>query len=284
MWSGSLSSFGLCVPRKSIKKPVQVIDPANGPNSGFSRILNVDQQQEPSVQGQVSYISSPRSDRSSLLDKGPPYSPFCEPDIDPISLSPLGDNTFEFSAPKGRTIVYNADSISKYFLFTGSLVDPVCRVEWSRSDVNRLQLALLEYKSEMHSESALFADIYLKTIELKNGLSLKQNLLSLEHCLGELVSELLKIIEGKSDTESAELEILLLLSQFEIPFAEMKKIDIEYSFHVWSSWILFLKGPKIKPTHDRENLLRTAVNLLECKIYIRQLNTFYFLNDIQFIL
>jgi hypothetical protein len=258
MWSGSLTAFGFCIPRKGLgKAQTRVVDPTERP-------------QVTTIQGEVSFIYT-STPKSSPQEKS--HSHFEEEidaeertDVDPITLETLGNNTFEFCAPRGRTIVYNAQSISNYFLKTGCMLDPVCRVEWSKSDIDKLQSQLPEYETT-YSVSGLFFDITAKSVEMRKNIGIKQSLLSLENCLGELVAEVLQIIEGKAAADSAELNISLLLSQFEIPFEEMKQIDLEYTYHIWSSWLTFLKGPKIKPTLNRANLLITTLSVLECKSY-----------------
>lgn len=268
MWSGSLTAFGLCIPRKGLgKSQSRVIDPAEEPHGA---IRTAERPQVVTIQGEVSFIYA-STPKSSPCEKS--HSRFEEEidtkertNVDPITLDTLGNNTFEFYTPRGKTIVYNAESISNYFLKTGCMLDPVCRVEWSKSDIDKLQSHLREYEYT-YSVSALFFDITAKSIEMRKKLGTMQSLLSLENCLGGLVAEVLQIIEGKASVDSAELSISLLLSQFEIPFEEMKQIDLEYSYHIWSSWLTFLKGPKIKPTPNRANLLETTLSVLECKPY-----------------
>jgi hypothetical protein len=176
--------------------------------------------------------------------------------IDPITLEEIGSNKITFSAPNGKEINYNVQSIYQYFIKSGNLIDPVTRVEWCDEDIRKLESLMIV--QQPYSNLNLKSLIKTKKNETEVMKSNKQNVLSLERCIGEIVSEILKIIEGKSSSENSDLNLMLLLSQIEIPFEEMKANDIEYSYHVWSSWLTFIHGPRIKPTISKGNFLNTA--------------------------
>ena len=64
------------------------------------------------------------------------------------------------------------------------------------------------------------------------------------------------------NNEAKEFNLGLLLSNFEIPFKEMKEADLEYSYQVWSSWLSFLRGPKKRPTDVKCQSLKLAIEFL----------------------
>jgi hypothetical protein len=195
--------------------------------------------------------------------------------IDPITLDVIRKPTFSFKLPNGSLILYNPESIAEYFLQVGSIVDPVTRVIWTKEDLERLQIALQEpYNGHLFENESLIFQIESKIQSNLYNSNRKQSLISIENCLGELIAELLGIIEGNSSVEISETNISLLLSQFEVPFEEMKAIDIEYSFQVWSSWLTFLNGPQRRPNVNRSNLLSTVIKILECKLFDRFLEIY----------
>ena len=183
---------------------------------------------------------------SPHLTTSTPSSPRKE--VDPISLEEIDeDSCFVFTSPQGKCVRYNTSSIARYFVTSGSLKDPVTRVEWSESDIQRLQSSLAREAektregsgngtgSEEDDDSArenkgiakrrtgerersLINTMKARTVEIEKEEKLNGTVLSLERALGGLISEILKIIEGNSLSLSLSLSLnddsLLIITHF----------------------------------------------------------------------
>jgi len=191
--------------------------------------------------------------------------------LDPITLEEIGNEGFVFSVPNGLEIHYSLKSIAQYFIQNGTFTDPVTRIEWSRKDVNSLEASLNDsgYRYEN-----LYDSILKRSIGITSEAHKSHDLLSLERCAGEIIAEVLKLLEEKSKvvSDQTELRLLLLLTQLESPFREMKAADIERAFQVWSTWINFIQGPKLRPTKERGNTLKTSLSFIQSNLLIRHQN------------
>jgi len=58
--------------------------------------------------------------------------------IDPILLTSLGPNRFEFVRPNGKKVIFGLESLVEYFLKTGDFKDPESRIEFSDEDLKRI--------------------------------------------------------------------------------------------------------------------------------------------------
>ena len=98
-------------------------------------------------------------------------------------------------------------SILRYFVSSGSLKDPVTRVEWGEEDLKRLQVAVTEKEMgvaddeerkeaerEVTVGQALIDVIKVRAIEKKGEQLVVDTVLSLERALGGLVGEILKVL------------------------------------------------------------------------------------------
>ena len=173
----------------------------------------------------------------------------CDHDIDPITKDPINDHVSTFMAPNGKQIRYNPISISTWFISKGDTIDPVMKIDWSTNDLIDLESSLKLLGVVF--DGGLIEKIKSRRKEMEREKIKFDSLYSLETCLGELISEIMQIIEEQrgASTMVQEFNLYLCLSQFELPFSEMKELDIEFSYYMWSSWLTFLKGPQPKPTN-----------------------------------
>ena len=106
-------------------------------------------------------------------------------------------------------------------------------------------------------------------------------MLGLERCAGELVNEIMSIIE--EGDEDAELQLLLrgtiplcktdasfmtlssisatlVFPSFSDLFQQLKDADREFSAQCMSHWTSFIKGPPNKPNKDNFGLMPVSLN------------------------
>eukprot|EP01006_Ploeotia_vitrea_P033585 TRINITY_DN65592_c10_g4_i1.p1 TRINITY_DN65592_c10_g4~~TRINITY_DN65592_c10_g4_i1.p1 ORF type:complete len:327 (+),score=4.66 TRINITY_DN65592_c10_g4_i1:82-1062(+) len=188
-----------------------------------------------------------------------------EMDVDPITLSPYEKVTYEYTTPNGCQIKYNITSIIGHIYKTGELKDPVTRNPLTDED-----LTDIDNISKTYSESKLPSVLkvkenreYYNKIKQENG-----TIAGLEACLGEMVAELLTAIETVRPNNNyyynkSEMEIYLIFSSFDIPFSELKRLNIENAYHCYKHWMSYLKGPPKKPTVNNMGILDVTLHLLK---------------------
>jgi len=188
-------------------------------------------------------------------------------DVDPITLEELGPNKYTYTTPNGTCIQYNLETIIHYFTSTGEFKDPVTRIPMTEEELAQLDMKAQE--AGIKAPSLVCAmrstDIY------RTSRQQAEELRGLEACLGELVVEALRIVERKGHGSDAELRLSMILSEFEQPFKEMKRLNHEAAYQALISWMVFLKGPPKKPTRDISGTLNSAISFLEGKYFVSEL-------------
>jgi hypothetical protein len=163
--------------------------------------------------------------------------------------------------PSGACIHYNLPSFVRYLTATQDFTDPVTRLPLQIDDVERIHQKVLSSGLRLPNVLELYQQPKLQELELNRH----SNLQSIEACLGELVTDMLKLIERRrtSPREEQEYRLLIIFSEFEIPFHEFKSLNLEAAYHALAAWISFLRGPPKKPTCDSSALLPQAVAYLK---------------------
>lgn len=186
---------------------------------------------------------------------------------------------YEYITPCGRTIKYSVSSLVEYIHKTGELTDPVSRNEFSEADLRNIdKITSNSTLPEIHSLPSVLAVLSNREHYTKMAQACS-TILGLEACLGEIIVEVLAQIEsvppigtsGRAALPSyyynkAEMNIhCLLLSGFDVPFAELKSLSIERAYQAHKNWAVFLRGPRKKPTADNFGILTLAIRTLNCK-------------------
>lgn len=149
--------------------------------------------------------------------------------LDPIMLEPVQKDAFYFVRPNGSIVAFNVESLVDYLLAAGEFYDPETRLPFSDSDLKTIDLyakkAGLEKNSVFEAKenaAQLYADLRFRRDALLGKLSTDKSDLAcmfteslefisiragLERCAGELINEIMSIIEEGDD--DAELQLLL---------------------------------------------------------------------------
>jgi len=176
---------------------------------------------------------------------------------DPITLEELGEHTFKFER-HNAVVTYNVESLVNYLLHTRCLVEPTTRATFNSSDLIEIdksaKLAGLNFPSVL--------DILETAASERQRVIQQQNLLDgADRCLGEIVGEMLKVIELSSP--EAEITILSLFSQFQNIFDELHSLDGEFCMQCLRSYKELIQGPPNHPTPDPNRLLRAVVRFFD---------------------
>lgn len=194
------------------------------------------------VQGDLKYRS-----QALLHDSSPTH---VRGDVDPITLEPFSEHTFLFIPPRGHPIKYNLESLVAYIIKTGDFRDPVSRLPFTLDDIKTIDTSIKTAKFPYPS----LVDIITNRACYESAQRQKEVLAGLESCLGELVTEMLHIIENASKYDIQDVRLICLLSEFEVPFMEMKAMSLEHAYHALHTWKVFLKGPPRRPTKQNQYL------------------------------
>ncbi len=84
----------------------------------------------------------------------------------------------------------------------------------------------------------------------------------IEAVLGELIHEMLTLIESKYSKLYFDNQITIICSEFVIPFEDL---SIEDAYISLISWKTFLKGSPKKPTSTANGRLEIVLNFIDCK-------------------
>jgi hypothetical protein len=174
----------------------------------------------------------------------------CNVDVDPITFEALeqkNNQVFQFTRPNGKVVPYNVKTLAAYMLSTGKFYEPETRIEFSDEDLKRVDRmtaatglnisSVLEAKKKPQQ----FMDMQFK----------RDALLGLERCCGDLVVEMLQVIEEESDLEEGEMRLLMsIFPLFSDLFRQIQAEDPEYAKQSLEHFTAFLNGPPNRPTES----------------------------------
>jgi hypothetical protein len=185
----------------------------------------------------------------------PPPSPPIT--LDPITLEPIGPINFLYKTKCGKIIEYNLKTIVEYLMCTGDFRDPICRTDFTIEEIKDIDKHIQKHNLDYPLLEKLFINNNIKHDKIRE----KNILHSLEACVGEIIAEIFVVVE--TPNPDADVLLTILFSEFESPFAEMKRLNIETAYQCLSSWKAFLDGPPKKPTINRRGRLHYAKTFLE---------------------
>jgi hypothetical protein len=148
------------------------------------------------------------------------------------------------------------DSLISYILLSHDLKDPVSRVPYSDDDFRSINEKAAAVNLPIISPLAI-ANSYSSDEK-----SQKQLTRGLEAVLGELISELLTLIEGRMSHDHFNHQFAIISSEFVQPFLELKEIDLEHAFLALRSWESFLRGSPRRPTTSSHGRLQIVLHFL----------------------
>lgn len=196
--------------------------------------------------------------------------------IDPISRERLESTDIE--AIRIKSQIYHLPTLVRY-LDQGhgdTRLDPVSRTFFNEDDLERI-----DEKAKTLGLSRLRDDN-----ERMRKHSISEEVLTYESIIGEVVAELLALIDTDmtstrgppswidlvpsyhfsppSDEQHVEFKLTLLFSQFTEPFRILKLLSIEQAYFCFCQQKAFLRGSPKKPNRDGRNcVLSTTIKWLE---------------------
>lgn len=136
-------------------------------------------------------------------------------------------------------------------LVTGDFSDPETRIPFSDSDLKEIDE--LARKAGMKKPSVLEAkrapQAYAESKFRRDAL------LGLERCAGEVVTDILNIIET-CDPDEAQMRLLMReLPAFSDYYRQLRDADPAYARAAMAHWIQFVEGPPNHPNEDDYGLI-----------------------------
>jgi len=178
--------------------------------------------------------------------------------MDPIMRCPLGKHVFEYVRPNGTSTHFNIESLVDYLLATGDFIDPESRIPFSDNDLRMIDQSA--EKAGLKKKSVLAAKTSPENIAFYADLNFRRDaLLGLERCAGEVVTEMLFIVE-ECDPDEAEMRLLVQeFPAFAGYFSQLQAADEAVARQSMAAWMLYLKGPPNRPTRDEYGLLNIVL-------------------------
>ena len=178
--------------------------------------------------------------------------------VDPIMFVPIKRNSFKFLRPNGSAVVFNVESLIDYMLLTGNFHDPETRLEFS--DNNLRTIDTLAKKASLGKPSVYDAKHNPSLFE--NYKFQRDALLSLERCAGDIITEILNIIETY-DVEEAQMALFLQsFPVFADYYQQLKSADSEFASQCIDHWRNYILGPPNHPTEDSYGLVSIVLQFL----------------------
>lgn len=173
---------------------------------------------------------------------------------------------FKFQRPNGLVVRYNVTTLVTYLLASGNFFEPESRIEFSDGDLQRLDQQVKDIGLSFHSVfDAKRTPESKQQKKIANMRFERDALTGLERCCGELVVEMLHLIESQEvDMEMAEILLLTsLFPQFNDLCEQMSGTDPEYALQSIANYKIFLLGPPNRPTQDSQGLLQVCIDQFE---------------------
>lgn len=183
--------------------------------------------------------------------------------IDPIMMNPLGKNVYTFMRSNGSGCRFNVESLVDYLLTSGDFHDPETRIQFSDNDLKAIDKAAV--KAGLSKPSVL--DAKRNPQRYSEGIFFRDAIQGLERCAGEVITDILYIIE---ECGPEEAEMRLLTSEFPTFadfYGQLAAADTSHAKQCLKSWKLFITGPPNRPTRDEFGMLPIVLMFLrECEL------------------
>eukprot|EP01038_Epipyxis_sp_PR26KG_P004195 gene4195-5966_t len=180
--------------------------------------------------------------------------------FDPIMFAPiLKKNIFRFIRPNGTVVRFNISSLVDYLLASGDFSDPETRIPFSDEDLKEMDN--IAKKAGLNKASVLEAKNNV------NGYSdskfRRDALLGLERCAGEVITDILQIVET-ADPDEAQMQLVMReFPTFLDYYKQIRDADAEYASKCIAHWRLFMEGPPNKPNKDEYGLIYVVCHFLK---------------------
>jgi hypothetical protein len=187
--------------------------------------------------------------------------------VDPIMFVPLKKTgVWKYSRPHGGVVAFNSDTLADFMLASGDFHDPETRIPFTEEHLSEIDAICAKSLKKGGTRRPSLVDarrnpqIYAAAKERRDALE------SLERCAGDVIADILKVIET-ADPDDAQLRLVLHeLPVFADLYHQLREADSAYAHQCLDHWRAFIAGP---PNHPNED----AYGLVDCvKHYLQMLH------------
>jgi len=174
-----------------------------------------------------------------------------------VPLPKKRHSVWRFERPGGSRVAFNVCTLADYLLATGDFLDPETRLPFSDENLKEIDAAVAKTGSSKasvyaaaHSPDA-FADAKFR----RDALS------GLERLAGEVVADILDVIEN---TEPHEAQMRLLMRELPLfgdYYSQLAQADAKYAAQCMCHWQQFIAGPPNRPNADDFGLIEVSCSL-----------------------
>jgi len=188
--------------------------------------------------------------------------------VDPITLQPFKTrNAFVFKRENGTEVKFDPIALAKYILSSGDFTDPLTRIRFKAKDLKRLDTVVSKCEGKVESVYKAFQN-KSHYDDLRTN---RDAVVGLERCIGELVAEMLDILErlasGALPPDEAGEDLLgNLLPSFRASFELFAQADPEYARQSLDQYCRFIQGPPNRRTPNISGFLTIVLSAFRlCK-------------------
>jgi len=213
--------------------------------------------------GRALCSSSSSSSSSCASTVGDPDQ---EEEVDPITREVIAPaRMYWFFRPNGTRTSFDCASLAEYMLKSGDFSDPMTRLPFSEKDLLRLDRAVAQ-AGVKNIESVY--DASRNEIRYVNQRCQRDAVLGLERYIGELVSNMLTLIENVNEeaicVEDAESELIdSLYPNFHKNFDFLARADKEFARQSMQQYTNFLRGPPNRETRNYHGFRNYCLEILQ---------------------
>eukprot|EP01036_Dinobryon_divergens_P031719 gene31719-41170_t len=178
---------------------------------------------------------------------------------DPIMFTPIDKkHVFKFSRPNGTVVRFNIESLVDYLLVSGDFNDPETRIQFSDENLKEIDAIA---KTAGLTKASVF-EAKKNTNAYTESRFRRDALLGLERCAGEVITDMLEIVET-FDPDEAQMQLAMReFPSFLDYYRQIKEADPEYAAKCIAHWRLFMQGPPNKPNKDDYGLIYIICHFL----------------------
>lgn len=181
--------------------------------------------------------------------------------MDPIMFVPLKKkgHVWSFVRPGGSRVAFNVETLVDFMLTSGDFHDPETRIPFSDADLEEIDRVAAA--SGANKPSVLAArrnpQVYVDAKFRRDALE------GLERCAGDVITEMLNLIE-RADPDEAQMRMIMVdLPLFADYYHQLRDADSAYAKHCMQHWVQFVVGPPNKPHPDPHGLIAFLSNFLK---------------------
>ena len=181
--------------------------------------------------------------------------------LDPIFFEKLPKKSaiYRYTRPNNTVVAFNVNTLVDYMLSTGIFEDPETRLPFTDEqlqDIDNVAKACGSKKASVFNAKRNDTQVYIDAKFRRDALE------SLERCAGDVIANILTIIETQSPDEAQMRLFMIELPTFADYYHQLATADSEYAATCISSWKKFIVGPPNRPHPDRHGLISCVSNFL----------------------